>query len=78
MLAAVLELQSTPCDQVRHRPRDEYVTRSGQGAHSLPDVDSDSADILPAQLDLAGMESGPDVKPELLDAFADRGSRMRT
>ena len=61
-----------PRDEILHRVRREDLPGAGQGADTSGDVDGDPGDVVASELDLAGVEAGPDLEPLRSDGVADR------
>ena len=59
--AAVLEREARADDEVAHGSRTEDLAGLGLPHHTRADVYGDPADVLAAFLDLARVETGPDV-----------------
>ena len=55
------ELKARACNQIRDCARHEHFTGIGERRHALADVNGDATDVLTAQLNFAGVESGPDL-----------------
>jgi hypothetical protein len=62
--AAVFEGDVGPGDQVPHGSRDKDLAGIGRRHHSSGDVHGDTADIVPAQLDLAGVQPRSELEAD--------------
>jgi hypothetical protein len=62
-----------PDDQVPHRPRGQDLIGPGRPHHPGCDVHGDAADIAVAQLDLAGVEPGPNPEPDAAQFVSEGG-----
>jgi len=58
-------------DQVANGPGDEHLAGGGLGHDPGGDVDGDPAEVAVAQLDLAGVEPGPDGHVDVADLVAE-------
>jgi hypothetical protein len=72
VFAAVEELDVGSGDEVSNGPCDQDLTRRGMGGDALSDVDCDSANVIAAQFDLAGVETSAYLHAERADRVADR------
>ena len=61
MFPAVQELDARAHDEVDNRPGCEYFTVACERVDAGGDVHGDSADVVPAQLDLTGVETSSDL-----------------
>ena len=61
--AAFLELESGPDHEVAQRAGHQHLVRPGQGAHARPDVHANTADVVAADLALAGVQPSPYLMP---------------
>src|SRR4029453_13456881 len=59
-----------PGAQVAHGPGDEDLARCGLAQDAGGDVDGDPADVVAADLDLAGVEPGPDLEVDVAELLA--------
>src|ERR687898_2187827 len=60
--SAVLQVDAGAGDQVPDGPRDQHLAGPGGGHDAGPDMDGDAADVVAAQVELADVDSGPDVQ----------------
>src|SRR5512133_2711031 len=60
VLSSVVKLDARPGDEHRQSARYEYLTRSCLIQDAGGDVDADPPDVLSAEFDLAGVQSGTD------------------
>ncbi len=67
----VVELDARSGHEVPHRARHHHVAGRAGRRHSSADADGDPADVVPAQLDLAGVKPDPDVDAHGSEAFSD-------
>src|SRR5581483_11262719 len=72
MFAAVLEAQAGPGDDALHRLRDEHLAGTRHAPDPRGDVDGDAADVVPHDLDLAGVETDARLEAHALHAVHDR------
>ena len=72
VLAAIVELEAGADDEVLDRARDEDLAGAGERRDPCADVDREAGDVVRLDLDLADVEPGPDLEPELGDLVADR------
>ena len=70
--AAVVELDPGAHDEILDGGGHEDLSRRGQRRDPGADVDGDAADIGPVELDLARVEAGPDLQPQVSDSGDDR------
>ena len=75
MTAAIDETDPRARHQVRHRPRDQHLARSGEGEDLSGSVHGDSAQFPVVRLAFAGVKAGP--APDS-GAVALRDDRLRT
>ncbi len=68
----VLEAKLRAGHQIPHRSRDQDLTRAGLRGHTRPGVHDDSRQVLSLPLDLAGVDSAPNLQPQLPHRLADR------
>ena len=73
MRPAVLETQAGPIEQVARRPRHEDLSRTREGRHPRRSMDRDAARVPARQVDLAGVETGPDLDAERPDRVGHGG-----
>jgi hypothetical protein len=66
--AALVKLKPRPDHQVAQRAGHEHVVRSCQCADASPDVHGDAADVVAANLALAGVQPGAHLDAERLHA----------
>ena len=59
-------------DEVLHGARDEHLARAGERRDARAEMDGQPGDVVRQDLDLADVDAGPDLEPELPDAVADR------
>ena len=64
VFAAVVELKTRTRDEILHGARCEDLARLGVRRDALGDVYGDPSNIVAADLDLAGVQSNPDVDSE--------------
>jgi hypothetical protein len=64
VLTPVLEGQARSRGEVLHRRADPDLAGPGLGANPCPQVDGDAGDPVLGALDLAGVETGPDLDAE--------------
>jgi precorrin-3B synthase len=69
---AIVELEPRSDHEVAQRAGDEHVVRPGQCAHTCPDMYRDPADVVAADLALAGVQPGAHLDAERLHGVADR------
>src|SRR5262249_9530235 len=70
----VLEREPTAHDETTDRFRHEDVVGFREAVHSRGDVDSESADVRVAQLDLAGVDPRTNRHAELAQLFSQRNA----
>src|SRR5687768_12266551 len=79
--AAVLELDPRSHDEVFHRARDQDLVRRSGGHDPSRQGACDPADVVAAQLHLAGVQPGPDLDaeppPDFLADLAGAADRAR-
>jgi hypothetical protein len=64
---AIGERDARTGDQVLHRARDEQLAGAGARGDARADVHRDAAELVADDLTLAGVHSGPDRDPELME-----------
>jgi len=64
--AAVLEADAGTEAELLHGVRHERLTRTSQRSHACGQMDSETAQVRSDHFDLAGMDAGASVKPDLL------------
>lgn len=69
--SGVDEANSGSGDQIRDGSGDEYLPRCGERLYTGGDMNGDPADVVPAQLDLAGVDASPDLDATALQRVAD-------
>ena len=70
--AAVVELEARPDHEVAQRAGHQHLVRSGQCADPRADVHGDTADVVAANLALAGVQPGTYLDAERLHRVANR------
>ena len=70
--AVVGELEPRSGDRVAERRRNEDLPRLPRAHHARADVDGEPSDLPLHQLDLADVQAGADLDPDLPDAVGDR------
>ena len=70
MHAAVVEFEPGPDHEVAQRAGDKHVVPSGQSGYASADVHGDAADVVAADLALAGVQPGADFNAQRLYGIA--------
>src|SRR5680860_392325 len=71
VLTTVVELEARARDQVLDRARHDDLRRLRDRGHPLTNVDRHAADVVPADLDLAGVQADPDLQAQARSRVAD-------
>ena len=69
--AAIRKLDVRPDDQGWNGTRNEDLTGTGEGRHPGTDVDRHPRHVVAAELDLAGVDPGPNLDVEALQGRSD-------
>ena len=72
MFAPVGKGEARTSDQVADGARHEYLTGPGQRGDACTEVSGNAADVVAAELDLAGVQTGPNLKSEFGYGVRDR------